>query len=632
MMNQIANKEILLAKARQLSAKNFKPGSDGMTASGAALWVEINGKRLCRELEKGYYEPMPAAAFRTAKKGGGYRRLSKLSAIDSIVQYAVIDAVTEICEANFSPKSFAYREGRGIGDALELYCTNARNYRLAAKIDPAACFDNIDYGVLEKAVFDTVQNGEVTRLIMKFARMPYIENGEPFEPKKGIIQGAPISLLLCNIYLNGFDNFLEENDIEFIRYADDIVIFADSLEAIRKKSALAKSFLSEKLKLAVNEHKFRIDSPAKLKFLGYRFEVDKKGIVAFEANAPHKTSYRLWHEAELYNSRKARDILSDGVLRQKDYSLLFENDTGSHSIPVESVDVINIYSDVVFDSGFLKKALNRGTEINIFDKSGGIVGTFTPFASLKSPRVTHQQLLAYYDDARRLEFAKQFVLGSIHNFRLNIRYYNKQKPCDSFKAAIDSSYVIANKVRSETKYDNLLLLEAKARELYYSCFDKFIENEDFCFGKRTRRPPRNEFNAMLSFGNSVLYNLIATEINKSPLDIRVGFLHATNNRKTSLNLDIAELFKPLIVDRTILRLVNKGYIKREHFIREESGAVLLNEDGKRMLIKALYDKLDTVITEKNQKLNYRQVIRAEVYKLTLCLKSDKDYFSFRQVR
>ncbi len=632
MMKQIANEEYLLDKARLLETKNFKPGADGMSASGAVTWVDINGKRLCRELNKGYYEPMPAVAFTSAKKNGGYRRLAKLTAIDSVVQYAVADAIAEICEAEFSPKSFAYRKGRGVGEAVELYCINARNYRLAAKIDPVACFDNIDYGVLEEAVADAVQDGKVTSLIMKFARMPYIENGVAVQPEKGILQGAPLSPVLCNIYLNRLDAYLEENNIEFIRYADDIVIFANSLNEIRKSADKIRRFLSEKLKLNINEKKYKIDSPLKIKYLGFRFEADKKGIIAVEANAQPKTFYRLWHESELYSSRKARDILTDGILRQKDYSLLFENDNGGCNIPVETVDVINVYSDVVLDSGFFKKASKSGIEVNIFDKSGNMLGTFTPFSSLKSPRVTHQQLNAYFDSERRLAIAKQFVLGSVHNFRLNIRYYNKRNPSSFFDDAVRHSYIIAQQIKEAESYDSLLLLEAKARELYYSCFDKFIDNEDFCFGKRTRRPPRNEFNAMLSFGNCVLYNLIATEINKSPLDIRVGFLHATNNRKTSLNLDIAELFKPLIVDRTVLYLINRNMIKREHFVREESGAVLLTETGKRIFIKALYDKLDTVITEKDKKLNYRQVIKAEVYKLTLCFKSDKPYSSFRQVR
>ena len=632
MIKQIANKEILIDKAEMLKKRDFKPGSDGMTASGAELWIEINGKRLCREIENGSYEPMPAMSFKIAKKSSGFRGISKLTAIDSVIQYAAIDAVSEICEEHFSPKSFAYRQGKGIGAAIEMFCLNARSFRFAAKVDPTACFDNIDYDTLENAVNDIIGSKKVASLLMRFARMPYMENDEIINPEKGIIQGAPISPLLCNIYLNELDKFMESNGIEFIRYADDVVIFANTLDETRKSCDKIREFLKNKLKLDVNERKFKIDSPVNMKYLGYRFSADKKGVIALEADAPDKTSYRLWHESELYNGKGITDILSNGILRQKDYSLIFESDSRKINIPVESVDVINIYSDVVFDSGFLKKAFNSGIEINVFEKSGKLIGTFSPFTSLKSPKMTHEMLNAYYNEARRLEFAKQFVLGSIHNLRLNIRYYNKQNPSDFFEKAVNKTYETAKEIKEADSYEKLLILEAKVRGVYYSCFDSFIENEDFCFEKRSRKPPRNEVNAMMSFGNTVLYNLIATEINKSSLDIRIGFLHAANNRKASLNLDVAELFKPLIVDRTVFTLVNRNLIKKCHFEHNENGAVMLSREGKQIFLKAFYEKLDTVITEKDKKMNYRRIIKAEIFKISGCIRENKKYSSFRQVR
>ena len=632
MIEQIANKDILISKARMLKQRNFKPGSDGMSASGAALWIEINAKRLCSEIENGSYEPMPATSFRIAKKSGSFRRISRLTAVDSAIQYAAIDAVNDTCEAVFSPKSFAYRQGRGVGLAVEMFCTNARLFRFAAQIDPCSCYDNIDFDILRSALSSIVGDEKIVSLLMNFARMSYIENDEIVSPQKGIIQGAPISPLLCNIYFNSLDTFLETNGIEFIRYADDIVIFANTLDETRKSCDKIRQFLKNELKLAVNERKFRIDSPVKMKYLGYRFECDKKGIIALEANTSDKTSFRMWHEAEIYDNMRITDIISDGILRQKDYSIAFETDSEDADIPLESIDVINIYSDVVFDSGFLKKALQNGIEINVFEKSGSFIGTFTPFTSLKSPRLTTEQLKAYYDEEHRLEIAREIVLGEIHNLRLNIRYYNKQNPSAYFEKTIEKTYEIVSDIKADADYEALLLMEAKVRGLYYSCFDMFIENEAFIFEKRSRKPPKNEINAMISFGNMVLYNLVATEINKSSLDIRIGYLHATNNRKTSLNLDIAEMFKPLIVDRVIFTLVNRNLINKHHFERSENGVVMLNAEGKRIFLKALYEKLNTVITEKGKKMSYRSLIKAEVLKLSGCIRENKKYVSFKQVR
>jgi CRISPR-associated protein Cas1 len=142
----------------------------------------------------------------------------------------------------------------------------------------------------------------------------------------------------------------------------------------------------------------------------------------------------------------------------------------------------------------------------------------------------------------------------------------------------------------------------------------------------------NEVNAMISFGNVVLYNYLATNIYRSPLDIRTGFLHATNNRKESLNLDLAEIFKPLIVDRVVFSLINLRSINLTHFYTTDNGEVYLNENGKRIFLRAFYEKLNTVVTVKDTRQSYRRIIKNEIYQLSLHFKNGEKYTGFRQVR
>ena len=139
-------------------------------------------------------------------------------------------------------------------------------------------------------------------------------------------------------------------------------------------------------------------------------------------------------------------------------------------------------------------------------------------------------------------------------------------------------------------------------------------------------------NAMISFGNTALYSLIATEIQKTALDVRVGFLHATNTRKHSLNLDLAEIFKPLLVDRVVLSLINKGEITPAHFEVMENDAVYFTTAGKRIFLSAFYEKLDTVITVGDQKMSYDSVIKEEIRKLIRHFRDKGKYKGFRQVR
>lgn len=134
--------------------------------------------------------------------------------------------------------------------------------------------------MLRAALADFFGDEALTRLIMRLVEMPVMIDGEPSkiqEIHKGILQGAPLSSLLCNIYFHSFDMFLEEHNIPFVRYADDTVLFADSLEKIREFMREAENFQSEKLRLRKNPVKCAVGSPSELTFLGYRFERSKNG-------------------------------------------------------------------------------------------------------------------------------------------------------------------------------------------------------------------------------------------------------------------------------------------------------------------------------------------------------------------
>lgn len=631
-IEKISDKNALLFHAEQLKKGKFNPGFDGMTAEKAYLWFGINGNSVSAELKKGRYKPMPVVGFYIAKKNGGYRKLIRTTATDTVVQRVITDAVREKCEAEYSDFSYAYRTGKSVGTALEQYCRFAEKYTMAAKVDSVSCFDNIDRDILKNAVKDFFDDESLTELIMSFVKSPVYTEGKFEYPEKGIFQGAPISNMLCNIYFHSLDMFLENEGIPFVRYADDIVIFGKSLGNIEGNVKKAKAFIIKNLKLTLNEKKCKVDSALNINFLSHRFEDNKGVVIALENSISNINSYRNWYEETPFDFHNTVDILSDGILRPKDYSFIFESDSETVDLPVKSIEVINIYSDVAFDGNFLRVALENNVIVNVFNKSNKLIGRFIPNGPLKSPKTTNNQILSYCNAEERLNLARIFVIASIHNTRLNIRYYNKQNPHELFQKALNKINNTEQKIKACGTYEELLMLEAQVREAYYSCFDSFIKNEDFSFVKRTRRPPMNEVNAMLSFGNVVLYNYLATHIYRSPLDIRTGFLHATSNRKESLNLDISEIFKPLIVDRVVFSLINLRSINLTHFYTTENGEVYLNETGKRIFLRAFYEKLNTVVTVKETRQSYRRIIKNEIRQLSLYFKNGDKYTGFRQVR
>jgi CRISPR-associated protein Cas1 len=177
-----------------------------------------------------------------------------------------------------------------------------------------------------------------------------------------------------------------------------------------------------------------------------------------------------------------------------------------------------------------------------------------------------------------------------------------------------------------SEIDQLMALEGNAREIYYSCFDQMIKSDDFEFGSRTRRPPENELNALMSFANSLLYATVLSQIYRTHLDPRIGYLHSTNNRRFTLNLDIAEVFKPIIVDRLILTLINRKQIKLTDF-HQITGGVSMKENAKKLVVQSFEERLKSTLYHPGLKreVSYRSLIRMEAHKVEKHILEDEEY-------
>lgn len=627
------NKEELFNALETIKNKNsFRPGFDKMTPDAAETWFKVNGDRVCKELNSGKYQCMPASGFFSAKYDGSFRKLSRLTIIDTVIETVILEKISPVCESKFSEYSFAYRKGRGMGNALRLYCDYAGKYPFAAKVDPRACFDNIDIGVLEKAFYQFFYDRKTVNLLMNFAKMPVITEGQLVDRRRGILQGAPLSAIFCNICFDSMDKALEEEEIAFIRYADDTVVFGSTRAELEKNRDFVCDYLENKLRLTVNRNKSVTDASEELVFLGQKFMRDREGAVSISSCEKTAAVYYDWFGSRPANHRGSIDILSDGILRQKDFSAIFDSETGKSNIPLASTKRINVFSNVIFDSRFLATAMNEGIAVNVFGKDYSYIGRFVPSTQLKDQALIFEQLTEYNDEKKRLYLAKEFNLASVHNLRLNLRYYNKHKPDDCYDRALASIEKLFIKMKTAESYESLLLIEAQIRAAYFACFDAIVRGKPFPFEKRTKQPPLNEFNSMISFGNTVLYNYIATELYKSALDIRVGYLHATNRRAESLNLDIAEIFRPLIVDRVVFKLINRGEIKQKHFEVLENGGIYLNNEGKKVFLAEFYEKMGTVQLIDKKYMSYAELINEEIRKLVRHFRHGESYKAFRQVR
>ncbi len=324
--------------------------------------------------------------------------------------------------------------------------------------------------------------------------------------------------------------------------------------------------------------------------------------------------------------RKPLYIFSSGKLLRKENTLVIDTEDSKKVVPINAVSEIKIFGEIEVNKRALEFLTRNRILIHFFNHFGYYIGSFYPREYLNSGYMILKQSEHFLDFNKRIFLAKSFVLGSINNMLKILYYYNRRgRNLEKSINSIESKLAYINSV---TSIPELMSIEGDIKKIYYNSFNKIINAQDFYFDKRTKRPPENPINAMISFGNTLLYTTTLSEIYRTHLDPRIGYLHETNQRSFTLNLDIAEVFKPVIVDRVIFSLINKGQIKLKHF-EEEVGFSYLNDNGRTIFIKEYEDKLKTTIKHKNLgKVSYRKLIRLECYKLYKHFLEEETYIPF----
>ncbi len=329
--------------------------------------------------------------------------------------------------------------------------------------------------------------------------------------------------------------------------------------------------------------------------------------------------------------KKAIYIFSDGTLKREGNTLILISNSGKKVIPVETVESISIFSEISLNKRFLEFLTQKQVIIHFFNHYGYYVGSYYPREYMNSGYIILKQAEHFLDKTSRMELACSFVKGAISNMLFVLRTYSSRgKDLKKIIAILENDL---ERIQETFSIAELMALEGHAKEAYYSAFDLITENPDFSFEVRTRRPPANRINAMISFGNSLLYVTALSEIYRTHLDPRIGYLHETNERSFSLNLDLSEIFKPLIVDRIIFSLINRGEIKKEDFL-EELGGIYMKEKGSKKFIEAYEKRLSETVTHKGlkRKVSYRRLIRLECYKLYKHFLGDDFYKPYVRTR
>lgn len=334
--------------------------------------------------------------------------------------------------------------------------------------------------------------------------------------------------------------------------------------------------------------------------------------------------------------KKTFYLFNPGVLERKDNTLKFtpcaeegvmpDANAQSRYLPIEDISEFYVFGSLRANSALFNFLGQKDIAVHFFDYYENYTGSFMPRDSLLSGKMLLAQTSHYQNKKKRMVIARKFIEGAAYNMLKNLQYYNRRgKDMEDIMELISK---LAAQIPMTQTTEELMGVEGQIRQCYYEAFNLIIN--DFEMGNRMRQPPGNEVNALISFGNMVSYTICLRAIHQTQLNPTISYLHKPGERRYSLALDISEIFKPIIVDRVIFKVLNRREIQDKHFDRKLNRC-LLNGTGKKIFVKALEDRLNETFKHRslNRSVSYRHLVKLECYKLAKHLLEMEEYQPFK---
>ena len=281
-------------------------------------------------------------------------------------------------------------------------------------------------------------------------------------------------------------------------------------------------------------------------------------------------------------------------------------------IPIQGIEALYIFGSIDANSALFNFLGKQRIPVHFFDYYEHYTGSFQPKEYLLAGKMQVMQTKAYLSPKKRLHIAQALIEAASYNMLQNLKYYHNRGK--DLEYQILTMQALRQKIGTTSDVQELMGIEGNCRQNYYSAFETIIPN--WKMGNRIKNPPSNELNALISFGNMMSYTLALDQIYHTQLNPTISFLHEPGTRRYSLALDLAEIFKPIVVDRVIFRVLNKREIKPSDF-EDQLGGFRLKDAARKNFIRAYETKLKETIMHRslNKKVSYKHLVKLECYKL-----------------
>jgi len=272
LMEGVCERGNLKKALKRVRSNRGSPGVDGMTVDELPGYLREHWPTLRDQLLSGAYVPQAVKRVEIPKPGGGVRRLGVPSALDRFIQQAVLQVLQPSWDSTFSEHSYGFRPGRSAHQAVaqaQTYIADGRGF--VVDLDLEKFFDRVNHDMLMGRVSKRVKDKRLLKLIRAFLNAGVMEDGLAGPTEEGVPQGGPLSPLLSNLMLDDLDRELERRGHRFVRYGDDCNVYVRTERAGQRVMESLRHFVTNKLKLQVNEAKSAVARPQERKFLGFRF-------------------------------------------------------------------------------------------------------------------------------------------------------------------------------------------------------------------------------------------------------------------------------------------------------------------------------------------------------------------------
>jgi group II intron reverse transcriptase/maturase/CRISPR-associated endonuclease Cas1 len=625
LIQEAAEPEVLGAALDHLLADSDAAGVDGVTPDEFARRREDNIAALSRELASGRLRPANLCGFLQEKRDGSPRALAFPTVRERVAQRAVAQVLTPGIDTLLEDCSFAYRKGFSReGAARAIQKAYDAGFRVVLDADIEAFFDSVDWSLMFAKLRALLPLDRITHVLEAWIQAPVEFKGHVIHRHRGLPQGAPISPLLANLFLDEFDEQLLGKNFRLVRYADDFVVLCRDVKVAEQARRAAARAL-DNLALRLHENKTAVVSmDAGFSYLGYLFckslaiESTKRdeGDGAVEADEIEIPAASWLAQVPLRVVRSVRRhrgrtfelvplVSRPGPSRPARKPLYVLSRECSVSVRGESLRVqtgaggieqvpIRDLSHVVFvgTQRATVPALFRLARLGVPSffcyASGELEAVFGPHEP--DWQVWSRQAETAAEPARRLAFCKDIVQAKLHNAAtLVVRF--KLGPADLANQIRALARDSVNKKRLET----LRGFEGRGAALFFGALRDRLDDE-WGFEGRRRRPAPDPINAMLSFGYTVLYRHLTTALITYGLNPRIGLFHEPRGTFHALAADLQEEFRYL-VDALVWGLVSQRRVQPEDFYYQDAThGCRMQGEVMRAFVAALEDRLATRFT------------------------------------